>query len=83
MGSTTTRNAPGAEIDFILQQKGIALECKISGTQQELKALRKTAEGLGLNKSYIINQKFHKEEGFLPVIVLQDRKIVTLRLSVT
>jgi len=60
----------GAEIDFILQQKGIALECKICGTQQELKSLRKTTEGLGLDKSYIISQKFHQEEGFLPVIEL-------------
>jgi predicted AAA+ superfamily ATPase len=60
----------GAEIDFILPEKNIALEIKKKGTLQEYKRLSKTASSLGMNEWYIVSQLFTADKGMIPALDL-------------
>lgn len=51
----------GVEIDFILDKK-IAFEAKQKGSKYDLIQLKKYAEKLKMNRSYLISQEFLKEK---------------------
>lgn len=55
----------GAEIDFILQGKKLALEAKLRGGSYDLKLIQKNARRFGL-RSYVITKHFNPKRGFVP-----------------
>lgn len=55
----------GAEIDFILKNKGIALEVKEHGTLYDRQHLLKITESLKLRESYVISKEFEDVEGVI------------------
>lgn len=57
----------GAEIDFILPNEKVGIEVKLSGTQTDLNALRRTASTIDLKETYVVNRNFSDKEGFIPV----------------
>lgn len=56
----------GAEVDFILPEKQLAIEVKNTGTEVQLKKLRQIADSLKLKESYIISKNYKTSEGFIP-----------------
>jgi predicted AAA+ superfamily ATPase len=56
----------GAEIDFLLTDKMIALEVKRKGSESDRRKLSLVAASLGYKESYIISREFVKGEGFIP-----------------
>lgn len=56
----------GAEIDFILPDKKIALEVKTKGNETYIRKLSKLAKSIGMNEYYIISQAFINEKGIIP-----------------
>jgi hypothetical protein len=60
----------GAEIDFILEDKKIALEVKKTAAIQDYNRLKKVALSLGLTHSYIITKKFIDKKGFIPAVLI-------------
>jgi uncharacterized protein len=55
----------GAEIDFLLPDRKIALEVKRKGSESDRKKLTRTARSLGYEESYVISREFVKGEGFI------------------
>lgn len=55
----------GAELDFVLPEKGIALEVKESGTVYDMRTISKIAASLGMREHYVISKSFAKGEGFV------------------
>lgn len=60
----------GAEIDFILEDKKVAIEVKQSATQQDYNKFRRVSNNLGLSKFYIITRKFVNRKGFIPAVLV-------------
>jgi len=60
----------GAEIDFILKNRKIAIEIKETGTPQDLKKLQGLSKDLKLRESYVVCKNFVKRTGFIPVTSL-------------
>src|SRR3989344_3916312 len=58
----------GAEIDFILKNKKIAIEVKETGTIFDKVALRKLSSELKIKEYYIICKNLIKEKGFIPAM---------------
>ncbi|MFQ6610905.1 MAG: ATP-binding protein [Fidelibacterota bacterium] len=56
----------GMEIDFILQDKQIALEVKTRGTVSDYNTLSRLSTSLGLKEHYLISQTFGQEEYIIP-----------------
>lgn len=52
------------EIDLILDKK-IALEIKVNGSDHDLRNLKKIADKLGLQESYVISKNTKEKEGFI------------------
>lgn len=62
------RNAQ--EIDFILKDIHTAIEVKSKGTPQQYTKLVKTAESLGLAKSYMITRTYSADKNVIPAVNL-------------
>ena len=60
----------GAELDFILKNKKIAIEVKETGTNFDMASLNKLSKELKLKERYVISKNFNKEKGFIPVTEL-------------
>jgi len=56
----------GMEIDFILQDKQIALEVKTRGTISDGNKLSRLSTSLGMKEHYLISQTFGQEEFIIP-----------------
>ena len=52
------------EIDIIFN-KSVALEIKLSGSEYDLRDVKKVASALGLKESFVVSKKYKKETGFL------------------
>lgn len=55
----------GAEIDFIIAERNLALEAKIRGVSSDYRKLKRATELLGLEKSYVVSKEFVNEKGFI------------------
>ena len=60
----------GAEIDFILSDKNIALEVKSTGSEKDYRKLKKIAQKLNCKEQYIISRKFSEYSGVIPALYL-------------
>lgn len=55
----------GAEIDFILKEKGVAIEVKRKGDTGDYRKLIRTAGSLNMKEHYILSKLFVNEEGMI------------------
>lgn len=55
----------GGEIDFIIQEKNIALEVKNKGDENDYLKLKKISNSLKLNEFYVISKEFADKKGFI------------------
>lgn len=60
----------GAEIDFILPDKGIAIEVKQKGTIPDYKKLASTSKSIGMKEHYVVTRDFKDLPGFIPACEL-------------
>jgi len=60
----------GAEIDFVLDDKGIAIEVKQNAAQQDYNRLRRVGSNLGLSEFYIVTRKFVNRKDFIPAVLV-------------
>jgi len=60
----------GAEIDFILSDKNIALEVKSTGSEKDYSKLKKISQKLNCKEQYIISRKFSEYSGVIPALYL-------------
>ena len=55
------QNRSGAEIDFILPEKKIALEVKTKAIKQYVQKLERLCKTLKINEFYVISKEFSEE----------------------
>ena len=55
------QNRSGSEIDFILQEKGIAIEVKTRAIKQHIQKLERLSKTLSLKEFYVISKEFSEE----------------------
>ena len=55
------QNRSGSEIDFILQEKGVAIEVKTKAIKQHIQKLERLSGNLGLKEFYVISKEFSEE----------------------
>lgn len=55
----------GGEIDFILPEKKIAIEVKMTGTDSDKKQLQRIAGDLKMKESYIVSKSFIEDDNFI------------------
>ena len=55
----------GGEIDFIINEKSMALEVKTKGDEMDYLRLKRISEELGLKEHYIITKEFVDKKGFV------------------
>jgi len=60
----------GAEIDFILEDKGIALEVKENAFLQDYNRLKRISTSLRLKEFYVVTKKFVEKRGFIPAVLI-------------
>ncbi len=56
----------GMEIDFLLRDKGIAIEVKLSGDDKDLTKLRRNAEKINFKSSFIVSRNFRNTPNIIP-----------------
>ncbi len=56
----------GIEIDFLIGEINTAFEVKITGDSSDLRKLKKNAEKIGFNNSFVITREFSEIEGLIP-----------------
>lgn len=56
----------GIEIDFLIGEINTAFEVKITGDSSDLRKLKKNAEKIGFNNSFVITREFSEIEGIIP-----------------
>ncbi len=56
-----------AEIDFIVN-KSIAIEAKLTGTEQDARKLQKLATGLGIEKYYVVSKNYSETDGVFTAV---------------
>jgi len=56
----------GAEIDFILPEKKLALEVKQRGRQGDYRKLEHLSDSLGIEERYVISRTFSQDKGIIP-----------------
>lgn len=61
------QNRSGAEIDFIIHEKDLALEVKKRGLQRDYRKLSKISKSIGISNYYIISQTYSEEKGIIAV----------------
>jgi len=60
----------GTEIDFILEDKGIALEVKENTLPQDYNRLKRISSGLRLKEFYVVTKRFVGKKGFIPAVLI-------------
>jgi predicted AAA+ superfamily ATPase len=60
----------GGEIDFVLPEKNISFEVKLSGTERDLAKAKKISSSLKIPECYVVSKKFHQTKGFIPATEL-------------
>lgn len=55
----------GAEIDFVLPEKRVALEVKCRGVARDYTKLKIAAKRIGIHEYYVISQNFSSEHGII------------------
>jgi predicted AAA+ superfamily ATPase len=60
----------GTEIDFILEDKGIALEVKENALPQDYNRLKRISSGLRLKEFYVVTKRFVGKRGFIPAVLI-------------
>ncbi len=57
----------GAEIDFVLDGR-IGCEAKLTGTEQDYRALKRAADGIGLSEAYLVTKQYHDAPYVIPAL---------------
>lgn len=56
----------GIEIDFLIREINSAFEVKVTGDSSDLRKLKKNAEKIGFDNSFVITHEFSEIEGIIP-----------------
>jgi predicted AAA+ superfamily ATPase len=56
----------GPEIDFVIPDKGLAVEVKSRGNDRDMARLDKLAEAMGLAERYIVSREYTDGRGIIP-----------------
>ncbi len=64
------QNRSGTEIDFILPERGIALEVKTKAIKQHIQKLERLSKTLNLKEFYVVSREFSEEPNVISVVNL-------------